>query len=127
MTCGDLEATASLTCSLGAIYPPRRIPMEELNEGLFDANSARAYLGPADGDRQSSAIDESALSLPQTMRSSAGLAAPTETVLPHKTSFEELDVVIDQDARIFWQYMKPKGRPSYTPGLLRDMRRALQW
>jgi DSF synthase len=100
--------------------------MEELNEGLFDATSARAYL-TSDSDRQSSVNDEIALSFPQALRSTAGMAVPSQTVLPHKTSFEELDVVIDQESRIFWQYMKPKGRPSYTPGLLRDMRRSLQW
>lgn len=41
--------------------------------------------------------------------------------------FEELDIVVDRRAKVFWQFMKPKGRPSYTMGLLRDMRRALHY
>ncbi len=106
--------------------------MEELIDVQFDANPVRSYFVPTDGVLHSSAVEALARSLPQGPRPAASadasdLAARTQTVLPHKTSFEELDVVIDQDARIFWQYMKPKGRPSYTPGLLRDMRRALQW
>jgi DSF synthase len=106
--------------------------MEELHDVQFEANAARPCLMPPDGERHSSAAEQLARGLVQSMRSAAVVATSdpmmaARTVLPHKTSFEELDVVIDQDARIFWQYMKPKGRPSYTPGLLRDMRRALQW
>ena len=40
-------------------------------------------------------------------------------------SFEELDVSFDQDERIFWLRMNPSQRPSYTFGLLRDIRQAL--
>lgn len=44
-----------------------------------------------------------------------------------KASFEEFDVVYDRAERILWQYMKPQGRPSYTMGLLRDIRRLQGW
>jgi DSF synthase len=37
----------------------------------------------------------------------------------------ELDLSYDQQRRILWQFMAPKGRPSFTPGLLRDMTAAL--
>jgi DSF synthase len=37
----------------------------------------------------------------------------------------ELDLGYDQQRRILWQFMAPKGRPSFTPGLLRDMTVAL--
>lgn len=37
----------------------------------------------------------------------------------------ELETAYDDARRIFWQYMAPVGRPSFTPGLLRDMTRAL--
>lgn len=42
-----------------------------------------------------------------------------------ETPFRELEVHFDRQDRIFWQYMKPEGRPSYTMGLLREMRLAL--
>jgi DSF synthase len=37
----------------------------------------------------------------------------------------ELDLGYDQQRRILWQFMAPRGRPSFTPGLLRDMTAAL--
>ncbi len=36
-------------------------------------------------------------------------------------NFFELDVEFDDKTRACWAYMKPNGRPSYTPGLLRDL------
>ena len=39
----------------------------------------------------------------------------------------ELDVRLDAPARILWQHMKPAGRPSFTMGLLSDMRAAQRW
>lgn len=39
----------------------------------------------------------------------------------------ELDLEIDPHARIFWQFMKPSNRPSFTMGLLSDMRKAQAW
>ena len=39
----------------------------------------------------------------------------------------ELDVRLDAPARILWQHMKPSGRPSFTMGLLSDMRTAQRW
>lgn len=38
---------------------------------------------------------------------------------------EELDVHYEAGTRSLWQFMKPAGRPSFTPGLLRDMTAAL--
>lgn len=35
--------------------------------------------------------------------------------------FSELDVEFDETTRACWCFMKPNGRPSYTPGLLRDL------
>ena len=37
----------------------------------------------------------------------------------------ELELGYDQERRILWQFMAPQGRPSFTPGLLRDMTAAL--
>jgi len=51
---------------------------------------------------------------------------PTETLDRLVAPFRELDVVYDSRNRILWQYMKPGGRPSYTMGLLREMRLALE-
>ena len=39
----------------------------------------------------------------------------------------ELELRVDARAGVAWQYMKPIGRPSYTEGLLRDMKRAIGW
>lgn len=39
----------------------------------------------------------------------------------------ELDVRLDAPARILWQHMKPAGRPSFTMGLLSDMRAVQHW
>jgi DSF synthase len=44
---------------------------------------------------------------------------PSELALP------ELDGVLDHGAKVFWQYMRPEGRPSFTFGLLRDMRASI--
>ncbi len=39
--------------------------------------------------------------------------------------FKELEIHFDGHEGVFWQWMRPEGRPSYTLGLLREMRRAL--
>lgn len=39
----------------------------------------------------------------------------------------ELGVRLDPHARVLWQHMKPTGRPSFTMGLLSDMRAAQRW
>jgi DSF synthase len=100
--------------------------MEDLNDVQLDVTAARACLDPADGGHLPTVHEPMGRGFSRAA-DRPDPAVPTKTVLPHRTSFEELDVIIDQETRIFWQYMKPKGRPSYTPGLLRDMRRALQW
>lgn len=49
------------------------------------------------------------------------------SVLP--TQYDELELVRDPDGRTLWCYMRPHGRPSFTPSLLReliDLRRELQ-
>lgn len=38
-------------------------------------------------------------------------------------SLDELDVVIDPSTEVIWQYMRPRARPSFTHGLLRDLNR----
>jgi DSF synthase len=51
--------------------------------------------------------------------------APAETDL----CYEELDLTRSADGRALWCYMKPKGNPSFTPTMLREliaMRRAMQ-
>ncbi|MGD9744464.1 MAG: enoyl-CoA hydratase-related protein, partial [Dongiaceae bacterium] len=39
----------------------------------------------------------------------------------------ELDLFWDRAARVYWQYMRPAGRPSFTTGLLGDLREALHF
>lgn len=45
-------------------------------------------------------------------------ATPTKFQNQH---FAELDVEFDESTRACWCFMKPNGRPSYTPGMLRDL------
>jgi DSF synthase len=43
--------------------------------------------------------------------------------------YEELELLHDPDGQTLWCYMRPKGRPSFTPSLLRELialRRSLQ-
>lgn len=44
---------------------------------------------------------------------------------PNDLQFSELEIRYDAEDKIFWQFMSPHGRPSYTMGLLRDMRQSL--
>lgn len=46
--------------------------------------------------------------------------APVPASFPNQ-HFSELDVEFDNSTRACWCYMKPKGRPSYTRGMLRDL------
>jgi DSF synthase len=41
-------------------------------------------------------------------------------------SFPDLDVRFEREAGIYWQMMQPRGRPSYTMGLLGAMKRSLE-
>jgi len=36
----------------------------------------------------------------------------------------ELDAVLDRNAKIYWLYMRPEGKPSFTFGLVRDVKAA---
>jgi DSF synthase len=45
---------------------------------------------------------------------------PSQAKFPNQR-FSELEVEFDEKTRACWAYMKPQGRPSYTPGLLRDL------
>jgi len=38
-----------------------------------------------------------------------------------KMPMSEVELTYDDHLGVLWQYMQPKGRPSFTPGLLRDM------
>ena len=37
----------------------------------------------------------------------------------------ELDAVLDHNAKIYWLYMRPEGKPSFTFGLVRDVKAAI--
>lgn len=47
-------------------------------------------------------------------------ALPSQAQFPNQ-HFSELQVEFDEKMRACWAFMKPNGRPSYTPGLLRDL------
>jgi DSF synthase len=55
-------------------------------------------------------------------------AVPPPSGAPAARRYDELEVPpLDAQDKILWYYMKPKGRPSFTPGLLRDIRELQQW
>jgi DSF synthase len=47
--------------------------------------------------------------------------APASQATFPNLRFSELQVEFDENTRACWCFMKPQGRPSYTPGLLRDL------
>ena len=44
---------------------------------------------------------------------------------PAELNLGELDAVLDHGSKIYWQYMRPAGKPSFTLGLLRDMKASI--
>ena len=44
---------------------------------------------------------------------------------PNELALGEFDAVLDANAKIYWLYMRPEGRPIMTPGLLSDAMTAL--
>ncbi len=38
-----------------------------------------------------------------------------------REKYQEIEVELDPKSKTYWCYMKPEGRPSYTPGLLADL------
>ena len=61
--------------------------------------------------------------------SATALASPRRDALPEGESNEltlpELDAVLDHNAKIYWLYMRPEGCPSFTFGLVRDVKAAI--
>ena len=52
--------------------------------------------------------------------------APLQTSSdPAELNLGELDAVLDHGSKIYWQYMRPAGKPSFTLGLLRDMKASI--
>ncbi len=69
-----------------------------------------------------SSQDGSVAELPRmgTADASVGFSARLDRV-----SMSEVELVHDLNRSVLWQFMRPQGRPSFTPGLLRDMTAAL--
>ena len=61
--------------------------------------------------------------------SATALASPRRDALPEGESNEltlpELDAVLDHNAKIYWLYMRPEGCPSFTFGLVRDVKTSI--
>jgi DSF synthase len=62
------------------------------------------------------------IATPSERRSALGRFAATGEL-----TLGELDLFWDRAARIYWQYMRPAGRPSFSLGLLGDLREALHF
>lgn len=69
------------------------------------------------------AISEFAFANGQSFSSEA--VAPIAPQAAHldvaATRFENLDVELDPKSKTYWCFLRPNGRPSFTPGLLRDI------
>jgi DSF synthase len=44
---------------------------------------------------------------------------------PNELNLPELDALLDHNAKIYWLYMRPEGKPSFTFGLVRDVKAAI--
>jgi DSF synthase len=64
-------------------------------------------------------LDSASSAFPATVTALHTSSDPAELNLP------ELDGVLDHGAKVFWQYMRPEGKPSFTFGLLRDMKASI--
>jgi DSF synthase len=53
-------------------------------------------------------------------RNSANSSLPLHLRVAQET-YANLDVELDPETKTYWCFMNPQGRPSYTPGLLRDI------
>jgi DSF synthase len=62
------------------------------------------------------------IATPAERRSALGRFAATGEL-----TLGELDLFWDRAARVYWQYMRPSGRPSFSLGLLGDLREALHF
>lgn len=82
-------------------------------------HQARALGLPPRLDAAESAVGTLDLRRPSTARRGGRID-------PKDLAFSELEIRYEEQDRVFWQFMRPDGRPSYTLGLLRDMRQALQ-
>lgn len=72
-------------------------------------------------------IDVGILSQPSTTARHPGNTWTQPTSPLSLPSFAELGLSHEPESGILWQFMTPNGRPSFTPGLLRDMTGALDY
>ncbi len=77
-------------------------------------------IAPRPGFGRPRAIDS--IATPAERRSALGRFAATGEL-----TLGELDLFWDRAARVYWQYMRPAGRPSFSMGLLGDLREALHF
>ena len=61
--------------------------------------------------------------------SATALASPRRNALSegdtNELTLPELDAVLDHNAKIYWLYMRPEGCPSFTFGLVRDVKTSI--
>ena len=88
-----------------------------------DADSS--WTAVPDGARSATVAAMSSLS---ALIGSAGLARtdmasalPSAAAIVAAESYAEIDVALEAADDTYWCFMQPQGRPSYTPGLLRDL------
>lgn len=87
---------------------------------MDSAGNHIAILNQRPGFARPRAIDS--IATPSERRSALGRFAATGEL-----TLGELDLFWDRAARIYWQFMRPAGRPSFSSGLLGDLREALHF
>lgn len=51
---------------------------------------------------------------------------PSKRTDPNDLQYNELEIRYDAEDKILWQFMRPKGRPSYTLGLIDDIHQTVE-
>lgn len=90
-----------------AVNEPAMRPLEALDRVAGRTNAPRTAVTKTSPDTQSAVTGRNRVEVAR------------EIVAGH--AFEELDVSIDAELATYWCRMRPQGRPSYTPELLRGL------
>jgi DSF synthase len=81
--------------------------------------------GSASGAREQSARQhEDATSGPSLSSAGAGttpVSSLSEQMRFLNHTYEELEVILDPNTKCIWCYLRPKGPPSFTPGMVREL------
>lgn len=95
--------------------------VDEVGESRPSYGNAFEYEPQREPDSAVAMVD--AMTAPVSRLIALDTAAPAPETRLFANDFDELDVVFDEVDRVLWYYMAPTGRPSFTRGMLGDIRR----